>query len=572
MAISGLEYMNDGECSYVGTDTYGNNLYAAPQPMLEKILEMSLYVDYQCLILYEGDGDENMNYDYVKNGYSNSANNNNDDNENNNYYYYQSTSEATQEYTMTLFNEVFEQFRYCTLCIDYPSYQDGYFNGDYGTDDDDLINQCWKFYSHTTYHCKLDCIATADRQGTIGVFKYGNTYYGQEWDGTSQSGRYKRYDSFKHSYVTAGASDRWSNSGANVFFVFNAFLLFCTYQAYLHKDQVQQILDGSFENEQQRKPKSNTTSSRKRNPKKEALLSEKEKQWVDISSLARIGSSVGNELVHTMKYSLGVDKSRHRSSRKKNQRRNSRHAPSRHTTTTKISRTSAKPRTPPLKIMTTDAQISSKKSEPASKKSERQHNTVSGLKPKVFVKPKKPRTTKGRRGSNQGKRTASKNAGRLNNVNRVEALYEPPIIPSSLPAGSRAKIRNDDQKSRAQFDLRSLESDSESESLYSSATDEWSSNYSVETDESSINTTENFNRSTTQSFDNRSIDLKRTKKEKAANAAKSVLEKYKSSYHARTEGKVPPNSSANTNVSIESNDSMDSDDFSILWNKDLNRK
>ena len=53
VAISGLEYMDDGECNYVGTDAYGNSLYAAPQPMLEKIFEMSLYTDFQCLSILE---------------------------------------------------------------------------------------------------------------------------------------------------------------------------------------------------------------------------------------------------------------------------------------------------------------------------------------------------------------------------------------------------------------------------------------------------------------------------------------------------------------------------------------
>jgi hypothetical protein len=548
--------MDDGECNYVGTDAYGNSLYAAPQPMLEKIFEMSLYTDFQCLVLYDGDGNEDMNYDYVKNGYSKSA-----------YYnsnYYQSTSQATQEYTMTLFNEVFEQFRYCTLCIDYPSYQDGYFNGDYGTDDDDLINQCWKFYSHTTYHCTIDCIATAATQGTIGIFKYGNTYYGQDWEGTSRSGKYKRYDSFKHQYVTSGTSD-WSNSGANVFFVFNAFLLFCTYQAYLNKDEIQRILDGSNAKEQRRKLKRTSSSSRKQNPKKEALLTEKDKQWVDISSLASFGSNVGNsQWVDTMKHTFGVENGTRSSSRRKTQRRKSRHASSKYTTTTKISRNSSKPRTPPLKIMTTDAHISSTRTEQTRTKSE--HKVLPEIKPKVYVKPRKPKTSKKKLGSNQGERVTSNNVKRLKNIKGEEAQYQPPVLlsRSRLPIGSKTKITTErnDEKSRVQFDLTSLESYSDSESLYSFTTDEGSANYSVEMDERSTNTTEGLNHS-------RSIEMKRTKKDKAANAAKSVLEKYKSSYHARTKGRVPPNSSAkSTNASIENNDSMDSDDFSILWKQD----
>ena len=58
------------------------------------------------------------------------------------------------------------------------SYQDGYFNGDYGTDEDDLINQCWKFYSHDSYHCNYECQSMADAQGTINEVRIGSKYYG----------------------------------------------------------------------------------------------------------------------------------------------------------------------------------------------------------------------------------------------------------------------------------------------------------------------------------------------------------------------------------------------------------
>jgi hypothetical protein len=64
------------------------------------------------------------------------------------------------------------------ICLRLTSYQDGYFNGNYGTDEDDLINQCWKFYSHDTYHCTHECIALGDAQGTITELKYGDRYYG----------------------------------------------------------------------------------------------------------------------------------------------------------------------------------------------------------------------------------------------------------------------------------------------------------------------------------------------------------------------------------------------------------
>jgi hypothetical protein len=99
--------------------------------------------------------------------------------------------------TLELFNQIFEEFKYCTLCIDYPSYQDGYFNGD-GYDEDDLINQCWKFYSHDTYECDSSCMASADAQGTINAFIYGSKMYGTKWDG-SLSGSTKKSSSFSYS-------------------------------------------------------------------------------------------------------------------------------------------------------------------------------------------------------------------------------------------------------------------------------------------------------------------------------------------------------------------------------------
>ena len=69
-----------------------------------------------------------------------------------------------------------KQYSNQLFCVN--SYQDGYFNGDYGTDEDDLINQCWKFYSHDTDHCTHECIALGDAQGTITEIKYGKKYYG----------------------------------------------------------------------------------------------------------------------------------------------------------------------------------------------------------------------------------------------------------------------------------------------------------------------------------------------------------------------------------------------------------
>lgn len=168
-ATDGLDYIGDGDCEKVGSDEYGNYLYKAPRPIQGGGFEMGLYTDTVCIIPYDNDEVNADNVGYYGNHYYNG-------NYGNNYYGYNGGN--VQEYTLTLFNEVFESFKYCTLCLDYPSYQDGYFNGD-GYDDDDLINQCWKFYSHDTDVCDSECVAAADMQGTINAFRYGDKYYGE---------------------------------------------------------------------------------------------------------------------------------------------------------------------------------------------------------------------------------------------------------------------------------------------------------------------------------------------------------------------------------------------------------
>lgn len=112
VAYTGLSYLNDGECSMVGSDYYGQDVYAAPRPLQGGSFEMGLYSDMQCLVNYEGE----KNYDeFLGNYYANAEEWGDDD-----YYKRANAQSRTKEYTMTLFNEVFEEFKYCTLCIDYP--------------------------------------------------------------------------------------------------------------------------------------------------------------------------------------------------------------------------------------------------------------------------------------------------------------------------------------------------------------------------------------------------------------------------------------------------------------------
>jgi len=70
-----------------------------------------------------------------------------------------------KEDTLEMFNDLLEDFRSCTPCVDYPSYQDG--------EEDDGINQCWKFYSHGADSCRGECLKIAARQGSIKNIQYG---------------------------------------------------------------------------------------------------------------------------------------------------------------------------------------------------------------------------------------------------------------------------------------------------------------------------------------------------------------------------------------------------------------
>jgi hypothetical protein len=177
VALAGLSYMTKYECFQVGTNSQGETIYASVAPMPEATFEMALYKDSSCII---PDEDTGLTYDSY--GLStNLALSSQDKNGNGDSYYdsdMYSWWSSAQEYTFTDLNNVYESFKYCTSCVDYPTYQDGYFIGDTGTDDDDLINQCWKFYSHNSYNCDADCIALGHAQGTIMSVNYGGVRFG----------------------------------------------------------------------------------------------------------------------------------------------------------------------------------------------------------------------------------------------------------------------------------------------------------------------------------------------------------------------------------------------------------
>jgi len=215
VALAALSYMTDDDCWYVDNS---NGLYAGVQPLSGGNFQMSLYTDSSCIELDTSGA--NLD-DYVSGSdmYLGSKDDGciNDDSLNTLYGYWT----AAQEYTLTLVNEVYDQYKYCTLCMDYPTYQDGYFIGDSGTDDDDIINQCWKFHSHDSYTCTSDCVALGDAQGTIVQVQYGSSYGGSGGQSVSKS-----------SGGSSSPSSKMAKFKANAFLTFNAILFVATFLAF----------------------------------------------------------------------------------------------------------------------------------------------------------------------------------------------------------------------------------------------------------------------------------------------------------------------------------------------------
>ena len=173
IAVAGLKYMTDDDCFQVGQTSSGTAIYAGVAPQQYGKFQMALYTDSYCLT-----PDTSLGMTYDDFGMSSSVNFGSKDNGGDDSWASDLWS-SSQESTLTNLNNVYEEFKYCTTCVDYPTYQDGYFIGNDGTDDDDLINQCWKFYSHDSYTCEAECIAKAHAQGTILFVDYGDTEFGK---------------------------------------------------------------------------------------------------------------------------------------------------------------------------------------------------------------------------------------------------------------------------------------------------------------------------------------------------------------------------------------------------------
>jgi len=253
VALAGLAYMTDYDCWQVGQSGDGSALYAGTRPKEYGNWEMALYTDEYCLELDESSG---YTYDDMgMSGYLNlgskdetgcsygdgrrlDADGGNSSRKLEDQYNYNGGGgggcgdledywESTQEYTLTNLNEVYDVYKYCTPCMDYPTYQDGYFIGDYGTDDDDIINQCWKFHSHDSFVCEGDCINMAHAQGTILQVDVNGRTFGQSWDGTTTSNPNVN----SHSSSSSGPS-KLDRLKANIFVGFAGIIFVATFLAF----------------------------------------------------------------------------------------------------------------------------------------------------------------------------------------------------------------------------------------------------------------------------------------------------------------------------------------------------
>jgi hypothetical protein len=185
VALAGLAYMTDANCLGPYYDSSNSAVYFGVMPLSGASIMMGAYSDDQCI--YPNEKTTATYDDFFQSGGLDLGSKDQGQDDGTvatleGYWY------DAQEYTMTLFNEVYSDYLYCTSCMDYPTYQDGYFIGDTGTDDDDMINQCWKFYSHDSFNLPVDGMAQAAMQGGLTAVTYGGASFGRAFDGQYSDG------------------------------------------------------------------------------------------------------------------------------------------------------------------------------------------------------------------------------------------------------------------------------------------------------------------------------------------------------------------------------------------------
>lgn len=310
VALAGLAYMKEAEeCVAMGYDESGNQLYASVQPLKQASFQMGLYTDEQCIEV----STTGYTYDDFAEGSDldlGSKDATDDDEFHDEAYQYW---QDTQEYTFTNLNEVYDDYRYCTSCVDYPTYQDGYFIGDDGKDDDDLINQCWKFYSHDSFNCDGDCVSMGASQGTISYITYNGRSFGELIDG--------QYSSSQATAEEVAAKLRYSRNErlkANLFLTVAGLIFVATFLAFAvargsskkktssSRSRSRRLLDNDYD-------KDNRSSRGKSTSGRSASRSRKDSEEKSRSSRSKSGRSK----------SRGASRSRSKSTAQSSSRRSS---------------------------------------------------------------------------------------------------------------------------------------------------------------------------------------------------------------------------------------------------------
>ncbi|KAL7455300.1 hypothetical protein ACHAWC_006861 [Mediolabrus comicus] len=273
VALAGLAYMTDEHCLGPAYDGYNNAVYFGVQGQEGGNIQMATYSDDQCL--YPVDTDITYDDYHASEGVDLGSKDQGQDDatmEQIEEWWYDA-----QEYTMTLFNEVYEDYKYCTSCMDYPTYQDGYFIGDTGTDDDDLINQCWKFYSHDSFNCQADCIAMAAFQGSALQVTVGDKTFGQSFDG--------QYASSSSSNSANAQATRIERLKANLYLTMSGIVFVATFLAFAvargsskkkkagSRSRSRRLLDADYGGESSRRRSSSRAKSSSRTSSRSASKS-----------------------------------------------------------------------------------------------------------------------------------------------------------------------------------------------------------------------------------------------------------------------------------------------------------
>ncbi len=286
VALAGLKYMTKNQCTAVGYDESGNRLYSEVQPMEGGRFQMGLYSDAQCIVLNTQTKYTYDDFAEVSELNLGSKDKTNDDSFHTQAYQYWQDS---QEYTFTNLNTVYNDYRFCTSCVDYPTYQDGYFIGDDGKDDDDLINQCWKFYSHNSYNCDADCIAMGAEQGSISWISYNGMQFGTLIDGQYDKNHDKTTLAGTTVSSTSSVKLRLENLKANVFLTFAGIVFVATFLAFAvargsnkkkkkpSRSRSRRLLDADYGGDEDRRVSSRSQSRSRRGGDSKSVRSSRSK-------------------------------------------------------------------------------------------------------------------------------------------------------------------------------------------------------------------------------------------------------------------------------------------------------